>query len=84
MSNCGMKLRLRSNCINPIFTKVGIKPNPRKVKGITDLGITTTTTKAQAPLGMVQCYGDTWKRGLYALALMVGVSIETKDFKNLQ
>ena len=54
------------------------------MKGITDLGITTTTTKAQAPLGMVQCYGDTWKRGLYALALMVGVSIETKDFKNLQ
>ena len=41
-----------------IITRELIKPNPKKVQGIIDLGWTTTTTESWALIGMVQYYRD--------------------------
>ena len=45
-----------------------MKPDPKKVQGIIDLGQPTTTTEAQALTGMVQYYGDMWTRRSHLLA----------------
>ena len=37
-----------------VITREGIKPDPKKVQGIIDLGRPSTTTKAQALIGVVQ------------------------------
>ena len=36
-----------------VITQDGIKPDPKKVQGIMDLGRPTTTTEAQALIGIV-------------------------------
>ena len=45
-----------------------MKPDPKKVQGIIDLGRPTTTTEVQALTGMVQYYGDMWTRRSHLLA----------------
>ena len=37
-----------------VITRDGIKPDPKKVKGVTDLGRPATTTEARALIDMVQ------------------------------
>ena len=39
-----------------------IKPDPKKVQGIIDIGLPTTTTEAQYLIGMLQYYSDMWPR----------------------
>ena len=40
--------------IGYVVTQYEIKPDPKKVQGIMDLGRTTTSTEAQSLIGMVQ------------------------------
>ena len=41
-----------------VTTGEGIKPDPKKVKSIMDIGRSQTTTEARALMGMVQHYRD--------------------------
>ena len=41
-----------------VITREGIKPYPKKVQGIMDIGRPATTTEAQALIGMVHYYID--------------------------
>ena len=41
-----------------VIKKEGIKPYPKKVQGIMDIGRPATTTEAQALIGMVHYYID--------------------------
>ena len=50
------------------ITKEGIKPDPKKVKGIMDLGRPATTTETRALIVMVQYYRDMWPRQSHILA----------------
>ena len=45
-------------CLGYVITREGIKPDPKKVQGIMDLGRPSTTTEARALIGMVQYYRD--------------------------
>ena len=51
-----------------------IKPDPKKVQGIIDLGKPTTTTEAQALIFMVQYYMGMWSRRSHILDLLTEVS----------
>ena len=53
-----------------VITRVGIKPNPKKVKGIIYLRHPNTTTEAQALTGMVQYYMDMFLRLSHVVATM--------------
>ena len=41
-----------------VITREGIKPDPKKVQGIMDLGQPSTTTEAKLLIGMFQQYRD--------------------------
>ena len=43
-----------------VITREGIKPDPKKVQGIMDLGRPATTTEIQVLIGMVQYYREIW------------------------
>ena len=43
-----------------IITRDGVKPDPKKIKGIMDLERPKTTTEVKSILGMVQYYQDIW------------------------
>ena len=45
-----------------VITREGIKPDPKKVQVIIDIGQPFTTTEMQALIGMVQYYKDMWPR----------------------
>ena len=51
-----------------VITREGIKPNQKKVQGITDLVRPSTKTEAQALIGMVQYYRDMCPRRSHVLA----------------
>ena len=50
------------------MTREVIKPNPNKLQGVTDLFRPSTTTEAQALIGMVQYYMDMWTRRYHILS----------------
>ena len=50
-----------------MITREGIKPDPKKIQGIVDIRIPTTTTEARALIGMVQYYSDMWPRRSHTL-----------------
>ena len=50
-----------------VITREGIKPDPKKLQGIMDLGRPTTTTEAQSLIGMVQYSIDMWTRQSHVL-----------------
>ena len=58
-----------------VTTQEGIKPDPKKVEGIVDLGRPTTTTEARALIGMVQYYRDMWPRRSHILSPPTEASI---------
>ena len=64
-----------------VITSEGIKPDPKKLQGIVDLGWPATTTEAQALLGMVQYYRDMWTRRSHILAPLVEAAIGHKGKK---
>ena len=45
----------------------GIKPDPKKVKGIMNIGIPTTMIEARALTRMVQYYSEMWPRRSHVL-----------------
>ena len=51
-----------------VITRKGIKPVPKKVQGIMDIGRTSTSTKYRALMGMVQYYRDMCPRQSHLLA----------------
>ena len=58
-----------------------IKPDPKKVKGIMDIGGTATTTEAQALIGMVQYHMDRWIRRSNVLASLIEETSGSKSRK---
>ena len=69
--------------IGYVIKSEGIKPDPKKVQGIMDLGITDTTTEARALICMVQYYKDMCTRCSHILATRTEAAIEPKDKKIL-
>ena len=51
-----------------VITREGIKPDPKKVQGIMDLGQPSTTTGVRALVGMVQYYRDMYPSRLRVLS----------------
>ena len=64
-----------------VITREGIKPNPRKVQGIMDIGRTHTTTEARALIGMLQYYRDMRPRRSHVLAPLTEADIGPKGRK---
>ena len=56
--------------IGYVITREGIKPNQNKFEGIVDIGRPSTSTEAQAIVGMVQYYRDMWNRQSHILAFL--------------
>ena len=51
-----------------VTTREVIKPDPKKVQGIMDIGRPSITTEARSLMGMVQYYRDIWPRRSHLLA----------------
>ena len=51
-----------------VITREGIKPDPRKVQGIMDIGQPATTNESRFLIGMVQYYRDMLPRRADILA----------------
>ena len=51
-----------------VITMEGIKPDPKKVQGIIDIGRPSTTTEVRALIGMVHYYSNMWHRRSHILA----------------
>ena len=64
--------------IGYIITREVIKPDPKKVQGIMDIGRPSTTTKARALKGMVQYYRDMWPRLSHLLAPLTEAARSSK------
>ena len=54
-----------------VITREGIKPDPKKVQGIMDIGRLSTTTEARSLIGIVHYYMDMWPRRSHVLAPMI-------------
>ena len=63
--------------------RYGFKPDTNKFQDIMNLGRPTTTTEAQALVGMVQYYRDVWTMWYHILALLTEVAIGPKVRKIL-
>ena len=50
-----------------VVTSEGIKPDPKKIQAIMDLGCPRTTTEVRKLLGIVQYYRDLWVRRSHIL-----------------
>ena len=50
-----------------VVTTEGIKPDPKKIQAIMDLGRPRTTTEVRKLLGIVQYYRDLWARRSHIL-----------------
>ena len=64
-----------------VITREGIKPDPKKVQGIMDIGQPVTTTEAQALIGMFQYYKYVWTRRSHILAPLVEAASGPKGEK---
>ena len=51
-----------------VITREGLKPDPKKVHGIIDIRLRTTTAEARELIGMVQYYRDIWPSQSHILA----------------
>ena len=51
-----------------VITREGIKPDPKKLQGIMDIGQPSTTNEARYIIGMVQYYRYMWPRKSHILA----------------
>ena len=63
------------------MTREGIKPNPKKLQEIMDLGRPTTTSEERAFIGMVQYYRYMLPRRSHIVAPQTEVASEPKDRK---
>ena len=54
-----------------VITREGIKPDPKKVQGIMDLGQKATTTEVQALIVMFQYYWDMWHMRSHVLDFLI-------------
>ena len=54
-----------------VITREVIKPDPKKVQGIMDIGRPATTTEARELIGMFQYYRDMWPRRSHVLAPLI-------------
>ena len=66
-----------------VITREGIKPDPKKVQGIMDLGRTVTNTEAGALIGMVHYYRGMWPRRSHVLTPLTEAAIGPKGGKIL-
>ena len=64
-----------------VITREGIKPDPKKVQGIMDLGRQTTTTEARALTSVVQYYRYMWPRWSHVVAPITETAINPKGRK---
>ena len=67
-----------------LIPREGIKLDPKKLQWIMDLGRPTTTTEAQALIGMVQYYRHMWLRQSHVLDTMTEASRGPKGRKNCE
>ena len=51
-----------------IIPREGLKPYPKKLQGIMEIGQPTTITEARALIGMVQYYSDMWTSNSHVLS----------------
>ena len=58
-----------------VITREGIKTDPKKVQGITNLGRPATTTEERSLMCMVQYYRDMWPRRSHVLAPLTEAAI---------
>ena len=67
--------------LGDVITRKGIKYDPKKVKGIMDIGRPTTTTLARALICMVQDFMNMWSRLFHILAPLTKAAIDLKGGK---
>ena len=67
-----------------VISREGIKPNPKKVQGIMDLGRPATTTEARELIGTVQYYRDMWTRRSHVLSPLTEAASGPKGRKILR
>ena len=67
-----------------VITREGIKPDPKKVQWIMDIGRPSTTTEARALIGMVQYYMDMWPRQSHVLTPLTEAASGPKVRKKLE
>ena len=66
-----------------IITRDGIKPDPNKLQGITNLGLPDTTIEAQALIGMFHYYRDMCPMRSHILAPLTEAASGPKGIKIL-
>ena len=64
-----------------VITREGIKYNPKKVQGVMDIGLPSTTTEDRAIIGMVQYYRNIWTRRSQILAPLTEAASDDKSGK---
>ena len=69
--------------IGYFITREDIKPNPKKLHGIMDLGQPATNTEERALIGMIHYYREMWIRQSHILAPMSKAASSPKDRKLL-
>ena len=67
-----------------LITREGIKPDPKKVKGIMDIGRPATNTESRALICMVQYYRDMWPKISHVLAPLTEAASGPKGRKILR
>ena len=68
-------------CLCYVITQEGIKLHPKKVQGIMDIGIPTTTTEAQELISMVQYYRYMFTRQYHILDFLIEATSSRKGRK---
>ena len=66
-----------------VITREGIKPDPKKVQGIMDIGRPSKTTEERALIRMVQYYRNMWPRRSNVLAPLTEAASGPKGRKIL-
>ena len=66
-----------------VITREFIKPDPKKLQGVIDIGQPYTTTKTRAIIGVVQYYRDMWPRRSHILAPLTEAASVPKGRKIL-
>ena len=64
-----------------VTTREGIKPNPKKVQGIMDLGRPATTTELRSLIGMIQYYRNMWHKWSHIVAPQTEADSDPKEKK---
>ena len=61
-------------CVGDVINSDVIKPDPRKVQGIVDIGRPNMTTEERVYIGKFQYYRDIWPRGSFVFSPLSKVS----------